>query len=442
MPPSNNENSIIKKHNELIEARYRLSIAEQRLILLLASNIHNDDDDFEDYEIRVSDLASMFGLEKCKAIYKEVEEASRSLLERTIDISRDGKKIYTAWLSYIEYVEGSGIVKIRFDKSLKPYLLQLKSNFTQYKTKYVINFKSQYSIRIYELLKMEAFKAKNGRFEKTFEISKLRLMLGIKKDEYGLFGHLKDRVIEPAQCEITEKTDLNIVETLYIKTGRKVTGVCFVVEIRKEQEKESLIIEQKPLIQEQTQEVDNKPIALDLDKEKEEVYKKLIALSVNRKTAFTLCKTHLLDRLVNNIRYAQSEIEQGKDIANIAGYIVKAINGDFYNQTRLKIEDEKRIKQEKKRKEEEEQRRQDRLKAKRTKLDNEASKQIRDEFLSSLTDKEKEELFIMLRSEYDVKIHTMIKDINSSMLASNINQLIPDFEEKKRRYIENILKTK
>lgn len=58
-----------------------------------------------------------------------------------------------------EYVEGSGIVQVEFHKSLKPYLLQLQEygNFTKYQINNVVNFKSQYSIRLYELLKLKSF---------------------------------------------------------------------------------------------------------------------------------------------------------------------------------------------------------------------------------------------------------------------------------------------
>lgn len=69
--PFSNKPQVIRKSNELIEARYKLSIAEQRLVLLLASEISPDDENFKSYQIRVTDFAKMFGLENCKAMYKE-----------------------------------------------------------------------------------------------------------------------------------------------------------------------------------------------------------------------------------------------------------------------------------------------------------------------------------------------------------------------------------
>lgn len=175
---------VVRKRNELIEARYRLTLGEQRLILLLVSQISPDDVDFKDYQIRVADFVQMFELGSDKSVYEKVEQAAQSLVGKKLELSTGNRKKFATWLSYVEYVEGSGVVEMRFDKSLKPYLLQLKAHFTQYQLKRVVHFKSQYSIRLYEFLKTEEFKAKNGYFKRTFELEELRERLGLSKDEY------------------------------------------------------------------------------------------------------------------------------------------------------------------------------------------------------------------------------------------------------------------
>lgn len=147
---------MVKKSNELIEARYRLSLGEQRLILLLVSQIRQDDEDFKRYCVRVADFAKMFQLDADKSIYVKVQKAAEELVSKKVDLSIGERRIFVAWLSYVEYIEGSGIVELEFHSALKPYLLKLKESlkgFTQYQLKHIINFKSQYSIRFYEVLK-------------------------------------------------------------------------------------------------------------------------------------------------------------------------------------------------------------------------------------------------------------------------------------------------
>ena len=77
--PQHNERNEVRKSNQLIEARYRLTLGEQRLILHLCSLIHSSDEDFKSYDIRVKDFAKMFGLEKRNNIYKAVENAAKEL---------------------------------------------------------------------------------------------------------------------------------------------------------------------------------------------------------------------------------------------------------------------------------------------------------------------------------------------------------------------------
>lgn len=222
----------MRKSNDLITARHRLSVAEQRVVLLLATTVSSSDEEFKDYELKVSDFAQVFGLDACKAIYTEVEHACETLVTKKIELSTSDRKIFAAWLSYAEYIAGSGVVKIRFDKVLKPYLLQLRGHFTQYPLSHVANFKSQYSLKLYDLLKMNAFKAKDDQITFLFEYQELRKILAVEKNEYKLFGHFKSRIIIPAVKEITEHTDLIINKVDYGKTGRKITNISFNVNIR------------------------------------------------------------------------------------------------------------------------------------------------------------------------------------------------------------------
>lgn len=336
---------IIKKSNELIEARYRLSIAEQRLILLLASQIRKDDKDFNSYEIRVSDFAEMFELKTEKSLYERVEQASAELLGKKLYLKNDRKNFEaTVWLSYVKYVRGSGVIQLRFDDSLKPYLLQLKDSlkgFTQYKLGAVMNFKSSYSVRLYELLKKEVWIAeKEGRkdFKKTFEIEEYRLLLGIDKKAYPLFADFRRWTIEPPVKEITEQTDLEIFETRYIKTGRKITGVCFVVLIKDEKQKAK---QEKQEAQEQ----------------KQEIHRSIQALMDNG-FSFENAKSYKtkygVKQIERNLAYMQAEERNGKKIDNRPAYLAKAIQEDWgqYHEAEMKAKAEK----ERKRREQEEQR--------------------------------------------------------------------------------------
>ena len=100
---------VIRKSNELIEARYRLSIWEQRLVLTLLTQISPKDEDFKRYKINIAELAALWQLEGsyAAAIYEEVQSAADSLVGRTIQLSDDPTISETvSWLSYVKYKRG------------------------------------------------------------------------------------------------------------------------------------------------------------------------------------------------------------------------------------------------------------------------------------------------------------------------------------------------
>lgn len=345
MPPLDDKQLVVKKSNDLIEARYKLTLGEQRLILLLASQIRKDDEDFKDYEVRVEDFAQWFNLGASSSVYEKVEQIADNLIGKVVTLKNDDEIEKTTWISYIKYVRGSGVVKLRFDKSLKPYLLQLKANFTQYNLSCVVNFNSSYSIRLYELLKMEVWKAERAgvkQFEKSFEMEEYRKLLGIEKKAYPIFANFRIRVIEPTVQEISEQTDLEIFETKYIKTGRKITGICFVVLIKDEKQKKAKIEKEERKEEEQNG--------------KQEIHKAVQALIDNGfsfENARTYKTKYGIKQIERNLAYMQAEERNGKKIENRPAYLASAIREDWgqYREAEMKAKaekDRKRIESERK----------------------------------------------------------------------------------------------
>ncbi len=223
---------MVVKANDLVEARQRLSIQEQRIILLLISKIRPEDVDFLWYKFQIRDLAKFLGIETSKRFYTDVRKAVRKLIKRVITVDKKGRNIDLNCIQAAEYGE-KGSVKICINQVLKPYLLKLTKHFTKYYIGYVVHLRSTYSIRIYELLK---------RFENlgevTFEIHRLKHILGLEKDEYPLYGNFKNKVILVAQRELAERTDVAFTFT-EMKEGKRVTSLRFF--IAKNTPKEQLI---------------------------------------------------------------------------------------------------------------------------------------------------------------------------------------------------------
>ena len=213
------EKNLVVKANKLSEARYRLTVQEQRVILSMISLINPSDIDFKPYVFTVKDFASLVGVTD-KDFYGRIKEVTLSLVGRRMTIKESDGDLHISWLSSAKYHDGEGYVELCFDPKLKPYLLALKQEFTRYQLKNTIRLKSVYSVRIYELLKQ--YQAIGSRF---FDLEELRSLLGISDDTFKLYGHFKVKVLDRAQSEL-KKTDISF-KYNPIKTVRRVTGIYF-----------------------------------------------------------------------------------------------------------------------------------------------------------------------------------------------------------------------
>lgn len=299
---------MIRKDNRLIEAQYRLSVHQQRVVYTLLEMIHPADDDLMPYTISISDMAERFGLEKSNAIYAQMQEAISDLVVKKLVITEGADTVVMAWLSQARYRKGQGTVEISFHKDLKPYLLHLKSYFTQYNISSVIRFKSSYSIRFYELLKMNEYLGRGGRFYRDFSLQSLRVFLQIGDEKYQNFKDLRVFVIETAVKEINDYSDISIVSVEYIKTGRAVTDVKIVAEPKNESK-----IEPAKLL-----EPDSSYPSSEI----------LLSLGVSDEMRSKWVKKFGKDRVIRNVSYALKMQQDGK-VTNPLAYLSKAIQDDY-----------------------------------------------------------------------------------------------------------------
>lgn len=317
---------LVTKDNRLIEARYKLTVNEQRLVLGLASMVRKDDEDFKDYVIHVDDIAELFGQENSNSFYEKMQDAVNSLMDDrgSLNISTNQNEIEKVrWVSYAKYVKGSGKILIRFDKSIKDFLIQIKSQFTQYQLSAVRQFKSAYAIRFYELMAMKRNMgkvAKDGWFYREFEIGELKAYLSISKNEYPMFKDLRVRVIEPALKEINEYSDIEIIKhekdwAEYVKQGRAVHKI--IIRAKPKKQRQMDLVEQA-----ETQAKDDGT---------SKAQENLVKAGVSIETAKKWVNKFGSKRVERNLAYVLAEKKAGKVKTSLIGYISVAIEGDIAN---------------------------------------------------------------------------------------------------------------
>lgn len=217
----NKNRHLVQQSNALIETTQKMSLVERRLMYHVLSRI-NPKKPQQEYVLRVEDFAQDFPQMGSGTIYNQLKDAVVSLFKRSIQLltERGTTKIFYL-LQEQEYKDGEGYLRMKFSDSTMPLIFDLKEKFT---TMVLENFKfldSVHSLKLYELLYQ--YKSQGWR---EITVEDLRFFFGCE-DTYPDFKLFKQKVIEPAMKEISEKSDL-LVQAEYFRTGRFVTSVKFI----------------------------------------------------------------------------------------------------------------------------------------------------------------------------------------------------------------------
>jgi len=217
---------VVKRNDFIQKSRHQLTVQEQKIVLYMISRIKPDDKDFMEQEFSTPEFCRICDIDAGNGgNYTYLKATVQKLRDRSVWVrTDDNKEILFGWISRAVVDHNTGKITLRFDESLKPYLLDLKKNFTTYNLSYTLSMKSQYGIRLFELLKSYLYKdSKKKRV--SFTLDELKHMLFAQSYKQG--GHFKTRVLEPAIKEINELTDYHVTYEL-TKTDRAYTDVHFV----------------------------------------------------------------------------------------------------------------------------------------------------------------------------------------------------------------------
>lgn len=216
---------VVVKSNSLIQkSRFSLSLQEQRIILYIISKIKPEDKKLHEYQISIKDFCNICGIDtnENKVMYQYIRKVVKDLADKSLWIeTENGTDNLIRWISKAKIERNKGIIQIKLDEDLMPYLLELKRKYTSYPLLNIIAMKSKYSIRLYELLK-----SYSNLQTKRFKIDELKKRLDAEK--YKDFYKFKVKVLFPALDDIKNYADIKA-EPIFIKTKNKYTEIVFVI---------------------------------------------------------------------------------------------------------------------------------------------------------------------------------------------------------------------
>lgn len=215
---------IVRKSNDLIrKTRYNLTATEMKIVIYLISKIVATDTEIRKVNINIKDFCALINVQTNGREYEAIKQSVRNLRDKSYWLTMpNGDELLFSWIDFSYIQKKNGNIEITLSKSLEPFLLQLRGNYTSYPFREILSLSGKHSIRLYEYLRSFLFKG-----YVRISITELKKILNIET-KYKDWRDLKKTVIDPSLREIRKKTFLDVNYDV-IKKGKKIEEIEFSV---------------------------------------------------------------------------------------------------------------------------------------------------------------------------------------------------------------------
>lgn len=221
----------VRQHNAITTARYEYSEIQMDLLFFLLSKLRPEDNTGK-YELSIRELSQLTGKQYN---YKYLRKATEDMGSRMFEVE-DNEAYRQIWMfEGVTYVKGTGNIIFELTQKIRPFLYELKDNFTSFQLYAALNLSSKYAKRVYQITSQWKDKGVTPKMS----IERLKRMLNVidqeGNDKFYRLSSFKARVLEVATEQINANTDLQVGYEL-IKTGRTYTHLRFTIKRKKEQQ--------------------------------------------------------------------------------------------------------------------------------------------------------------------------------------------------------------
>lgn len=323
-----NTKGLIVKKNPLINARYKLSLYELRIFNFLISEIGRNDNDIKERKMIISEIVKECNIDSGN-MYRDIQKALVRLQSRVIEIEDNEEwKMFSIFHKATMKKNKKGDYKnevlFKLSDEIKPYLLDLKNNFSVSEYSFSRKLNSNYAVRFYEI-SLEYLR-KNTICIYVLSVSKIKYMFRIE-GKFARFDNFKARVLNPAKKEINEKTNLNFnFEVIPSDNNKsKIEKIKFIVS-RKNEKKELV------------KKIDEEKIEVNiLDEEEQELFNQVVAYGITHKKAKEIIESYPFNQITEALEVVKIDLKNpNKKINNVAGYVVTAIKEGYQKPIELK----------------------------------------------------------------------------------------------------------
>jgi plasmid replication initiation protein len=231
---------MVVKRNELILGRYALTKKSHKFFNALITYIDPFSSEIKPIVLKLTDIARMLNISRT-AVYKSMKEISKELIVLNVTLNMSKKtwenqqkaEIAQAhnenrpvrevkkpddksWekipiFSKIVYNNKDQSVFIQMHDEAAPFLANLKGHFTYYHLTEILDVRSSYAVRLYEICRsmLPLTDVEKGQkvASKTFVYQEFRDVLGVIATTYDVFNKFESKILKPAMKAL-RSTDL------------------------------------------------------------------------------------------------------------------------------------------------------------------------------------------------------------------------------------------
>lgn len=222
-PSDTNKKEVeIKKHSAVVQMSNKITAQQRKAfnaLIYIARSILKEKPGTYEFQIDLATLKKLSGIESTNNT--QLKQALDGLVHAVVKfniLGKDNKEIWGVFALLAGATIKNGIVEFGFAPQIHKTLLNPQI-YTALDLNVIKGLDSKYSIAIYELARDYI----NVEIPKM-TIETFRELMGIEEKQYKNSAHLKQKVIDPAVNEVTEKTEIAVTYDL-LRKGRKVTAI-------------------------------------------------------------------------------------------------------------------------------------------------------------------------------------------------------------------------
>ncbi|WP_347981614.1 RepB family plasmid replication initiator protein [Lactococcus petauri] len=239
----------VVEHNDLITSIAKMDKTPLKIFELAVSCIDTDNPPKDDVVyLSKKELFSFFDVsdnDKHTRFKKAVEKMQKQAYFQVREKTGKGFEFESIIpIPTVKWNNYNDEVFIRFNPDIMPYLIDMKTSFTQYAIMDIMNLNSKYSIILYKWLSMffnqyEHYSDKPNRTQKQLfkyknpkiSVKELRELTDTNSD-YARFGNFETNVIKKSISEINDNTHFDV-DYEKIKKGRNIDEIQFFITKKK-----------------------------------------------------------------------------------------------------------------------------------------------------------------------------------------------------------------